>query len=124
MPPKDEPQPTLGGSAEPSVVFNVTWTGDVFKYQRYFLDTLLTHSAARFRFLLNACSESSIEEMRRYSKDRPDRIVELLEVSSRPMISHGAALQIAFDQRDDGEFFAFIDTDIKEIGRASCRERV
>ncbi|MCH7789316.1 MAG: hypothetical protein IH940_07720 [Acidobacteria bacterium] len=111
-----EPQPGEQSGAESDIVFNLTWTGDVFKYQHYFLDSLLTHSAARFRFLLNACSSSSIDEMRAYAEARPSRIVELVEVSSRPMISHGAALQIAFDQQDDGEFFSFIDTDILAKG--------
>ncbi len=102
-------------TSERDLVFNLVWTGDVYQYLRYFVDTQLVYSDARFRFIANACTTRSIEQMRA-AADAEERIVEVMVVSEEKMIGHGKALQIVFEQRHDGEFFSLIDTDIKANG--------
>lgn len=102
----------MAPSAESSIVFNIVWTGTVFTYLRPFVETQLAHTDARFRFVVNACPPEQIALMEAFAAQRPDRIVEVLEVSSDVMITHGAALDRVRTQRDDGEWFALIDSDI------------
>ncbi len=101
---------------ESGLVFNIVWTGEVFHHLRWFLFTLLDNTECRYRFLANNCTPQSEAEMRTFAAERPDRIVEVLECPYGWMVPHGTALDVAFDQRHDGEFFCFIDADIKARG--------
>src|SRR6185436_2298501 len=44
------------------------------------------------------------------------QVVEVMDISPSEMIPHGAALDLVRDLRDDGDFFCFIDPDIKARG--------
>lgn len=100
---------------EPSLVFNIVWTGSVFPYLRYFVASQIHHSRARFRFVANGCPDDQIALMQQFAEQHPDRVVEVLDVSSK-MIAHGVALDAVRSQRDDGEHFSLIDPDIKANG--------
>ena len=98
----------LGGD----LVFNVVWTGTVFDHLRYFVASQMAHSAARFRFVANACPAEQIDAMESFAAEHPGRVVEVLEVSRDTMVRHGDALDEVLRARDDGPYFAFIDPDI------------
>jgi len=102
----------MSAPAEESLVFNIVWTGSVFRYLRYFVASQMHHSRARFRFVANGCPDDQIDLMERFAADQPDRIVEVLDVSST-MVAHGVALDSVRALRDDGEHFCLIDPDIK-----------
>lgn len=101
---------------ESSLVFNIVWTGEVFPYLRYFTDSLLDHSEARYRFVANGCPPDQIALMDAFRRDHPDRVVEVLDVSPDAMIAHGVALDRVRAVRDDGDLFCLIDPDIKANG--------
>jgi len=113
-----ESTPSQPGSyAEKDVVFNITWTGDVYHHLRYFLGSLLAHTDARFRYLANSCSPESVRAMKEFAARNPDRVIEVMEVSPEgTMIAHGTAIDMVLRERDDGPFLAFIDCDIKARG--------
>lgn len=92
-------------------VFNIVWTGRVFPYLQYLVASQIAQSGARFRFVANGCPPDQIALMEDFRQRRPDRVLEVL-VACETMEAHGVALDIAHDQRDDGDFFCFIDPDI------------
>lgn len=94
------------------LVFNIVWTGTVFTYLRRFVASQIARSRARFRFVANGCPGEQIELLERFAARHPDRVVEVLDVSSE-MIAHGVALDRVRAQRDDGHWFCLIDPDIK-----------
>jgi len=96
-------------------VFNIVWTGKVFTYLRYFVASQIAQSGARFRFVVNGCPPEQIALMEEFRARHPDRVLEILE-ACETMAAHGVALDVAHDQRDDGEFFCFIDPDILARG--------
>ena len=49
---------------EEELVFNVVWTGDTFGLLRYFVASLMLNTAAKFRFVANACTDRSLSGMR------------------------------------------------------------
>jgi len=101
--------------AAEELVFNIVWTGKVFPFLKYFVSSQMAHCGARFRFLANGCSPEQIPLMEEFREQHPDRILEVLLVSE-DMQAHGAALDTAMAQRDDGEFFSLIDPDILARG--------
>jgi hypothetical protein len=96
-------------------VFNIVWTGSVFTYLRFFVASQIAQSRARFRFLGNGCPPEQLRMMERFAARFPGRVVEVLETSAE-MVNHGAALDTARTQRDDGDYFCFIDPDILARG--------
>lgn len=98
---------------EADLVFNVVWTGEVFRHLRWFMLSLFEQTTCRYRFLVNNCTPASVAEMGAFAARYPERVVEVLECPYSWMVPHGTALDVALDQRDDGEFFCFIDADIK-----------
>ena len=99
-------------TTDADVTFNVVWTGGSFEYLQYFVASQIACSRARFRFVVNACAPSQVEEMRRAADRHPDRIIEVLVVTEE-LIAHGLALDAVRRCRDDGPVFAAIDPDIK-----------
>jgi hypothetical protein len=97
---------------EADITFNVVWTGGSFGYLQYFVASQIARSRARFRFVVNACAPSQIEEMQRAAARHPDRITEVLVVTDE-LVGHGLALDAVRRCRDDGPVFAAIDPDIK-----------
>ncbi|MEQ8839943.1 MAG: hypothetical protein RIB98_03105 [Acidimicrobiales bacterium] len=97
---------------ESDLVFNLVWTGGVYRHLRYFVFSLLDQTTCRYRFIANNCTPGSVEEMRRFA-DASDRIVETVVLDVERMVPHGTALDPIFDTRDDGDLFCFIDVDIK-----------
>jgi len=95
------------------LVFNVIWTGSVFRYLRYFVCSLLAHSEARFRFVVNGVPPDACELIEEFADAHRDRVVEVLDVSPSGMLPHGKALDAVYRVRDDGGFFCFVDADIK-----------
>jgi hypothetical protein len=102
----------VSGRPDSAFVFNVVWTGTTFRYLQYFVSSLLANSGSRFRFVANGCSPESITMMEAFAAERPDRVLDVLEVSSE-MVAHGVALDATIRATDDGEFFCLIDPDIK-----------
>ena len=100
--------------AESSLVFNVVWTGNVFDHLRIFAASQLDHSAARLRFLVNACPDDQLAAMERFAERYPDRVVEMIDVTAADgsMARHGDCLDRVLACRDDGEHFCLIDPDI------------
>ena len=103
-------------TSEVDVVFNVVWTGSVFRYLRYFVASQMAHSQARFRFVNNGCDAAARDAIGRFAASRPDRVVEVLDVSIDTMERHGDVLDAVHRQRDDGPLFALIDADILARG--------
>jgi hypothetical protein len=110
------PSTSSNAAPERDYVFNIVWTGDVFEQLRPFVASLIAHSGARFRFVVNYCTSRSIEAMTAYAERYPDRIVEVLDITDDRMVGHGLALHRTLQRRDDGEFFCFVDADIAASG--------
>ena len=96
-------------------VFNIVWTGSVFPFLRYFVASQIAHSGARFRFLVNGCAPGQVPLMEEFREEHADRVLEVMFVSDK-MNAHGVALDAALEQRDDGDYFCFIDPDILARG--------
>lgn len=94
------------------LVFNVVWTGTVFTYLRHFVHSQMAHCGARYRHVVNGCPPEQVAMMRADADARPDRVVEVLDVSDT-MVAHGVALDRVRAQRDDGRWFCLVDPDIK-----------
>lgn len=105
----------MSGIAEDRFVYNIVWTGTVFTYLRYFVASQIAHSDARFRFVANGCPPEQIALMEDYRRMMPERVCEVL-VARDEMGAHGVALDAAFHQCDDGEYFSLIDPDIAASG--------
>ena len=103
-------------TSEHDVVFNIVWTGSVFRYLRYFVASQMAHSGARFRFVNNGCDPAARDAIGRFAASQPDRVVEVLDVSTESMERHGDVLDAVRRQRDDGPLFALIDADILARG--------
>ena len=101
--------------AERDFVFNVVWAGTVFPYLRWFVQSQLVHSDARFRFVANACPPDQIALLEDYAATHA-QVTEVMEVSRDEMVPHGTALERVRAERDDGEFFCLIDSDIRASG--------
>jgi hypothetical protein len=101
--------------ADDAFVFNIVWTGTAFTYLQYFVASQIDHSAARFRFVLNGCPPEQAELMEEFAARQPERVVEVFTACDE-MQAHGIALDAALRDRDDGEFFCFIDPDIMALG--------
>ena len=101
---------------ESDLVFNLVWTGGVYRYQRYFFFSLLDQTECRFRFIANNCTPTSVAEMTAFAEAVPDRVVEVIELPHERMVPHGTALDHVLDLRHDGDLFCFIDVDIKATG--------
>lgn len=104
------------GPTESDVVFNVVWTGTVFRYLIPFVTSQIVQSQARFRFVANGCPPDQVELMQVYADEHPDRVVEVFMASADDMIAHGVALDRVRARRDDGRWFALVDPDIKANG--------
>ncbi len=102
-------------SADADFVFNIVWTGSVFPYLRWFVESQIAHSGARFRFVANACPPDQIALLEDYAAAH-DQVIDVVVVSTDTMITHGAALDLVRAQRDDGDWFCLIDSDIRASG--------
>jgi len=108
----DRPAPP----AEADLVFNVVWTGVTFPTMRYFVQSLMAHTEARFRFVANQCAPDQVEAMERFRSLHPEQVVEVLDVSPDVLESHGFCLEAVRRQRADGDWFSLVDPDIKAVG--------
>ncbi len=106
---------TVGEIAEESFVFNVVWTGTAFTYLRSFVASQMHYCNARYRFVVNGCPAEQTEMMEAFRARRPERVIEVLDVSDT-MVPHGIALDRVRAQREDGPFFCTIDADILATG--------
>ena len=100
---------------ESELVFNLVWTGGVYRHLRYFVFSLLDRTECGFRFIANNCTPDAVREMQRFAA-ATDRVVEVFVLDVDRMVPHGTALDPILDGRDDGELFCFIDVDIKATG--------
>ena len=115
--PSDVPPPaSTGAPLESDLVFNVVWTGEVFPVLHHFVRSQMAHTTARFRFVANWCAPDQIALMEACRAEHPDQVIEVLDVSPDVLESHGEALERVRAQRDDGDWFCFIDPDIKAKG--------
>jgi hypothetical protein len=105
----------MSRAEERDIVFNVVWTGSLFKYLRYFVVSQMEYCDARYRFVANGCPPDQIDEMERFRSKRPDRVVEVFE-TTESMKSHGFTLDVLRAARDDGPYFSMIDPDILATG--------
>ena len=100
---------------ESDIVWNLVWTGGVYRHLRYFVFSLFDQTESRFRFIANNCTPESVAAMRAFTAVC-DRVVETVVHDDPTMVPHGAALDPILTGRDDGDVFAFIDVDIKALG--------
>jgi len=94
------------------VIFNVVLTGNTFWHLRYFVCSLMAESDAQFRLVCNACTPDATALIHAFAERHRDRVVEVFEASTTTMVAHGVALDAVLAERDDGEFFCFVDPDI------------
>ena len=99
-------------SAEGPSVLNVVMTPGTFRYLQLFTRSLLAQSELRVRIAANGCPSGELQLMRRFAEDHGTR-VEVVELSSPTMVPHGVALDEIFAARDDGDYFFFVDSDVK-----------
>jgi hypothetical protein len=97
---------------ESDVVWNLVWTGGVYRHLRYFVFSLFDQTDARFRFIANNCTPDAVREMQALDA-ATDRVVETVVLDFDRMVPRSTALDPILRTRDDGENFAFIDVDIK-----------
>ena len=95
---------------ESELVFNLVWTGGVYRYLRYFVFSLLDRTECGFRFIANNCTPDAVREMQRFAA-ATDRVVEVVVLDVDRMVPHGTALDPILDGRDDGDGWASLDAD-------------
>ncbi|NNE73107.1 MAG: hypothetical protein HKN26_05540 [Acidimicrobiales bacterium] len=93
------------------IVFNVVWTGEVFRYLRYFVLSQFDHCGARYRFIANGCPPDQLPLMEAFAERYSDRVLDVFAMEGE-MVRHGWALDAVLEQRDDGPYFGLIDPDI------------
>jgi hypothetical protein len=97
-------------------VFNVVMTPGTFRYLRLFTGSLLAQqSGVQLRLVANGCSPEELREMRGFATDAGARVA-VLELSGSSMVPHGVALDEIYAATDDGDFFCFVDSDVKATG--------
>lgn len=101
---------------EDEFVFNIVLTGNTFRYLHFFVNSLIHESEARYRLLLNAVSDESQPLIQEFSAAHPKQVIEVFEVTRDDMVGHGKALDAVYGARDDGDYFCFVDPDIKANG--------
>jgi hypothetical protein len=103
-----------GGRApeEARFVFNVVVTPGTFRYLRLFTRSLIVHSTVRIRIASNGCPSDELQLMRAFASEH-DRRVEVFQLSSPAMVPHGSALDELYAAHDDGDYFCFVDSDVK-----------
>ena len=105
----------MSAAPDEAFVFNIVWTGRVFPYLRYFVQSQMDRSQARFRFVVNGCPADQVALMEDFAREYPDRVVEVFEAWPT-MGAHGVALDVVRGARDDGDYFCLIDPDIIATG--------
>jgi hypothetical protein len=106
------------GAARPEAsdfVFNVVITPGTFRYLSLFTRSLLAHSRVRLRLVANGCPPDEVTEMRDFAADVGAR-VSVLALSDPAMLPHGVALDEIYAATDDGDYFCFVDSDVKATG--------
>lgn len=93
-------------------VFNVVITPGTFRYLRLFTASLLAQSGVQVRLVANGCSPEESNQMRAFATDAGAR-VSVLDLSGSTMVPHGVALDEIYAATDDGDFFCFVDSDVK-----------
>ncbi len=97
---------------EAEFVFNIVNTPGTFRYLQLFTRSLLANSGVRLRLVANGCSNDELQSMHDFASSASDR-VEVLRLASDTMMPHGAALDEIYAARNDGEYFCFVDSDVK-----------
>jgi hypothetical protein len=87
-------------------------TPGTFRYLQLFTRSLLAQSELRVRIAANGCPAGELQLMRRFAEDHGPR-VEVFELSGSTMVPHGLALDEIFGECDDGDYFFFVDSDVK-----------
>lgn len=97
---------------EADFVFNVVITPGTFRYLQLFTRSLLAHSVVRVRLVSNGCPPDEVNVIQEFAADDETR-VDLLQLESSTMVPHGVALDEIYAATDDGEYFCFVDSDVK-----------
>ncbi len=97
---------------EAMFVFNVVMTPGTFRYLQLFTRSLLAHSDVRLRLVANGCPPDELQAMRELAAASGTR-VDVFPLSTATMVPHGVALDEIYAANDDGEFFCFVDSDVK-----------
>jgi len=98
--------------ADARFVFNVVMTPGTFRYLRLFTRSLIVHSNVGIRIAANGCPADELQLMRAFASEQDGR-VDVFELSGPRMVPHGAALDELFAAHDDGDYFCFVDSDVK-----------
>jgi hypothetical protein len=104
-------------NAEPALdervfVFNIVITPGTIRYLQLFTRSLLAHSTIRVRLVANGCPRAELDVMDALAATAKAR-VEVLPLASPTMVPHGQALDEIYAACDDGEYFCFVDSDVK-----------
>jgi hypothetical protein len=97
---------------EAGVVFNVIVTPGTFRFLELFTHSLISRSDVRIRLVSNACTADEVELMQQFAARHHAR-VDVFRLVSATMVPHGVALDEIYTAHDDGEYFAFVDSDVK-----------
>jgi hypothetical protein len=110
-----EAAPGAEGATASDFVFNVVITPGTFRYLRLFTASLLAQSGVQLRLVANGCSPEELREMRSFATDAGARTT-VFALSGSSMVPHGVALDQIYAATDDGDFFCFVDSDVKATG--------
>jgi hypothetical protein len=97
---------------EVDVVFNVVVTPGTFRFLQFFTRSLLAQSEVRLRLVANGCPPAELKTIHDFAAEHRRR-VETFPLPSPAMQPHGAALDQVYLAHDDGEYFCFVDSDVK-----------
>jgi len=97
---------------ERTFVFNIVITPGTIRYLQLFTRSLLAHSAIRVRLVANGCPRAELDVMDALAATANTR-VDVVQLPSPAMVPHGQALDEIYAAHDDGEYFCFVDSDVK-----------
>jgi hypothetical protein len=100
---------------EADFVFNVVFTPLTFRWLRIFTWSVIEQGRVRLRLVANGCPPDELRELIRFSQAH-EPVVEVLQVAHGEILSHGAALDAVCRERDDGDWFCFVDSDVMARG--------
>lgn len=101
---------------------NIVYVGDTVPGLLPFLDTLIRHTAWRFRLVANGCDEIGLAALERVAGEHADRI-DVHVVSTGRVVQHGEVLDRLLEL-ETGQLFCFVDSDVFARGPVDLAELV
>src|SRR5262245_9651205 len=73
---------------------------------------MLMQGGLRVRLVANACGNDDLTEMQRFVA-ASGGTASVVDLRNPRLVGHGIALETMLDRFDDGEYFCFVDSDVK-----------